>query len=121
MKRLIVLYLHIFEENIKHIAYIHEHSNWTEWQWSDKKLLPLVSRVRIWQGSLLGKLLTLRFDLNVEAQSDAVTLEIVKTSEIEDETLNDEQVRSSVVRHLGLDNASMPTTTREIYWFDDVN
>ncbi|MEJ6552387.1 hypothetical protein PQI08_07530 [Psychrobacter pacificensis] len=33
-----------------------------------KKLLPLVSRVRILQGRLLGKLLTLGFDLNVEAQ-----------------------------------------------------
>ena len=38
---------------MKHITYIHEHSNWTEWQWSDKKLLPLVSRVRILQGRLL--------------------------------------------------------------------
>lgn len=99
---------------MKHTTYIHEHPNWTEWQWSDKKLLPLVSRVRILQGHLLGKLLTLGFDLNVEAQLDAVTLEIIKTSEIEGETLNDEQVRSSVARHLGLDNASMPTTTREI-------
>lgn len=99
---------------MKHITYIHEHSNWTEWQWSDKKLLPLVSRVRILQGRLLGKLLTLGFELNVEAQLDAVTLEIVKTSEIEGEFLNNEQVRSSVARHLGLDNASMLTTTREI-------
>ena len=66
---------------MKHTTYIHEHSNWTEWQWSDKKLLPLVSRVRILQGRLLGKLLTLGFELNVEAQLDAVTLEIVKTSE----------------------------------------
>ena len=99
---------------MKHVTYIHEHPNWTEWQWSDKKLLPLVSRVRILQGRLLGKLLTLGFDLNVEAQLDAVTLEIIKTSEIEGETLNDEQVRSSVARHLGLDSASMPTTNREI-------
>jgi Fic family protein len=86
---------------MKHITYIHEHPDWTEWQWSDKKLLPLVSRVRILQGRLLGKLLTLGFDLNVEAQLDAVTLEIVKTSEIEGESLNNEQVRSSVARHLG--------------------
>lgn len=99
---------------MKHITYIHENKDWTEWQWSDKKLLPLVSRVRILQGHLLGKLLTIGFDLNVEAQLDAVTLEIIKTSEIEGETLNNEQVRSSVARHLGLDNASMPTTTREI-------
>ncbi|HBL95719.1 MAG TPA: hypothetical protein DD294_01755 [Psychrobacter sp.] len=39
----------------KHTTYIHEQSNWAEWQWSDKKLLPFVSRVRILQGHLLGK------------------------------------------------------------------
>ena len=99
---------------MKHITYIHEHPYWTKWQWSDKKLLPLVSRVRILQGRLLGKLLTLGFDLNVEAQLDAVTLEIVKTSEIEGESLDNEQVRSSVARHLGVDNDSMLATTREI-------
>ncbi|WP_298809800.1 DUF4172 domain-containing protein [uncultured Psychrobacter sp.] len=41
--------------------------------------MPIFSRVRILQGRLLGKLLTLGFDLNVEAQLDAVTLEIIKT------------------------------------------
>ncbi len=99
---------------MKHITYIHEHPDWTEWQWSDKKLLPLVSRVRILQGRLLGKLLTLGFDLNVEAQLDAVTLEIVKTSEIEGESLNNEQVRSSVARHLGVDDGDIPIAIREI-------
>ena len=99
---------------MKHITYIHEHPDWTEWQWSDKKLLPLVSRVRILQGRLLGKLLTLGFDLNVEAQLDAVTLEIVKTSEIEGESLNNEQVRSSVARHLGVDDGGIPIASREI-------
>lgn len=99
---------------MKHITYIHENRDWTQWQWSDKKLLPLVSRVRLLQGRLLGKLLTLGFDLNIEAQLDAVTLEIVKTSEIEGEALNNEQVRSSVARHLGIDNGVMPTATREI-------
>jgi len=99
---------------MKHITYIHENINWTEWQWSDKKLLPLVSRVRILQGCLLGNLLTLGFDLNVEEQLDAVTLEIVKTSEIEGKSLNNEQVRSSVARYLGVDDGGMPTATREI-------
>ncbi|MGO2012782.1 DUF4172 domain-containing protein [Pseudoalteromonas sp.] len=56
---------------MKHITYIHEHSNWTEWQWSDKKLLPLVNWVRILQGRLLGKLLTLGFDQDVETQLNA--------------------------------------------------
>ena len=99
---------------MKHVTYIHEHPNWTDWQWSDKKLLPLVSQVRLLQGQLLGKLLTLGFDLNVEAQLAAVTLEIVKTSEIEGEILKTDQVRSSVARHLGVDDHNMPAASREI-------
>ncbi|GAF55533.1 LOW QUALITY PROTEIN: Fic family protein [Psychrobacter sp. JCM 18901] len=79
-----------------------------------KLSLPFISRVRILQRSLLGKLSTLGFDLKVEAQLDAVTLEIIKNSEIEGETLNGEQMRSLVAGYLGLDSASMPTTTREI-------
>lgn len=39
---------------MKHINCIHEHPDWNGWQWSNKKLLPLVSRVRILQGHLLG-------------------------------------------------------------------
>jgi Fic family protein len=99
---------------MKHVTYIHEKPDWTQWQWSDKQLLPLVSRVRILQGRLLGQLSTLGFDLNVEAQLDAVTLEVIKTSEIEGETLNNEQVRSSVARHLGINTTGMPAATREI-------
>ncbi|MGP4847923.1 DUF4172 domain-containing protein [Marinobacter sp. 1Y8] len=66
-----------------------------------KLSLPFISRVRILQRSLLGKLLTLGFDLKVEAQLDAVTLEIIKNSEIEGETLNGEQMRSLVARYVG--------------------
>ena len=99
---------------MKHTTYIYERSDWTQWQWSAKTLLPLVSRVRLLQGRLLGKLSTLGFELTVEAQLNAVSLEIIKTSEIEGETLNNEQVRSSVARHLGIDEASMTPSTREI-------
>lgn len=70
--------------------------------------------MRILQRCLLGKLLALGLNLNVEAQLDAVTLEIVKTSEIECEALNNEQVRSSIARYLGIDDARMPTASREI-------
>lgn len=74
----------------------------------------MVSRVRILQDRLFGKLLTLGLDLNVEAQLDVVTLEIIKTSEIEGETLNNEQVRSSVARQSGVDDGGMTAINREI-------
>ena len=45
---------------------------------------------------------------------ELLTLEIVKTSEIEGDNLNNEQVRSSVARHLGIGDGGMPAATREI-------
>lgn len=100
--------------SMNHITYLHQRDDWTQWQWSDKTLLPVVARVRILQGSLLGKLSTLGFELNSEAQLDAVAQEVVKSSEIEGESLNTEQVRSSVARHLGVDSVSNIASTREI-------
>ena len=95
-------------------TYIHERQNWTYWQWSDKRLLSLVARVRHLQGSLIGKLSTLGFDLNSEAQLDAVALEVINTSEIEGENLDNEQVRSSVARHLGIETGTLSPSTREV-------
>ena len=52
----------------------------------------------------------------LEAQLDAVVLEVIKTAEIEGEILNNDQVRSSVARHLGIEHLyqSLATPTREI-------
>ena len=98
--------------------YIHEYPNWTDWQIDNNQLLPLVANVRLLQGKLLGKMQSLGFELPLEAQLDAVTLEVIKTSEIEGEILNNEQVRSSVARHLGIEHLYDPdilvTPTREI-------
>lgn len=52
--------------------------------------------------------------MNIEAQLDAVTLEVVKKSKIKGGGLNKEQVRSSVARYLGIDNSAMPIATHEI-------
>ena len=98
--------------------YIHDYPNWTDWQIDNNQLLPLVANVRLLQGKLLGQMQSLGFELPLEAQLDAVTLEVIKTSEIEGEILNNEQVRSSVARHLGIEHLYDPdilvTPTREI-------
>ncbi len=99
---------------MKYTTYIHELDNWRQWQWDNKKLLPLVARVRLLQGQLLGKLSALGFEMNYQAQLDAVVLEVIKTSEIEGELLNAEQVRSSVARHLGVDTVGLPIASREV-------
>ena len=97
-------------------TYIHERQDWTDWQWNNDTLLPVLSRVRLLQGRLLGTLSTLGFEFNVQAQLDAVCMEVIKTSEIEGETLNTAQVRSSVAKHLGIDDVGITdvTPSREV-------
>lgn len=96
--------------------YIHQYDNWTDWQFDQTTLLPLVADVRLLQGKLLGKMHSLGFDLPLEAQLDAMVLEVIKTSEIEGEILNNDQVRSSVARHLGIEHLyqNLAPPTRKI-------
>ncbi len=84
-------------------TYIHEYPNWTDWQLDEAQLLPFVARIRLLQGRLLGQMSSLGFDLPLEVCLEALTLEVIKTSQIEGEHLDTEQVRSSVARHLGIE------------------
>jgi len=59
--------------------------------------------VRHQQGRLIGRLESLGFSLRSEAELKMLTLDVLKTSEIEGEILDAGQVRSSVARRLGLD------------------
>jgi Fic family protein len=66
------------------------------------------------QGKLLGKMETLGFDLQNEAVLDTLTLDVIKSSEIEGEFLEREQVRSSIARRLGLDIAGSVYSERNV-------
>jgi Fic family protein len=72
----------------------------------------LLPPVRHHQGVLLGKAESIGFELQREAFSETLTLDVLKTSEIEGERLDDEQVRSSVGRRLGLAHAVLPVDRR---------
>ena len=78
--------------------YIHEKDNWTNFTWNEKLISKALAETRNLQGRLLGKMESLGFDLQDEAVLNIITLEIVKSSEIEGEILDLEQVRSSVAR-----------------------
>jgi len=83
--------------------YIYQNSSWPNFTWNKDNLLSIVSDVRNLQGKLVGKMESLGFDLRNEAALETLTLDIVKSTEIEGEFLNTEQVRSSIARHLGFD------------------
>jgi len=56
----------------------------------------------------------LGFELRAEANLSVLTSEVVNSSAIEGETLNREEVRSSIARRLGLDVAGLPEPGREV-------
>ena len=56
----------------------------------------------------------LGFDLRKQATIDALTSDVVKTSAIEGEILDSARVRSSITRHLGIDDAGVPSRNEHI-------
>jgi len=96
------------------MRYIHETEGWPKLIWDVDVLAAPVAEVRHKQGRLLGKMETLGFDLRTEARLIVLTSDVVKSSAIEGETLNPEEVRSSIARRLGLDVADLPRAGRDV-------
>ena len=94
--------------------YIYQRENWTDFTWDDRKISVLLAQVRNLQGRLLGKMTSLGFGYQEEATLENITLDILKSSEIEGEKLNRQQVRSSVARRLGLEVAGLVNSARNI-------
>jgi len=96
------------------MAYIHENPRWPDFAWDSEVLASPLAAVRHKQGLLLGKMETLGFDLRAEASLTILTTGVVKSSAIEGEVLNSEEVRSSIARRLGLDTAGLPKAGRDV-------
>lgn len=94
--------------------YIYEHKNWPHFTWNDNKLTNLLSEVSFLQGNVLGKMKALGFDFQQEAILANMTDEITKSSEIEGELLNKEQVRSSIARRLNINNTNSVSSSHYI-------
>lgn len=94
--------------------YIHEHKEWPNFSWDKAKLADQLAEVRHLQGKLLGRMEALGFTLREEAVLQTLTRDVLKTSEIEGERLNAEQVRSSIARRLGIDIGQSTKATRDV-------
>lgn len=94
--------------------YLYNYQNWPIFEWNSEKLLPLLSYVRNRQGKLIGKMGALGFELRNEANLEILTQEIIKSTEIEGEILDREQVRSSIARRLGLDISGLVYSERNV-------
>ncbi|MDH7464578.1 Fic family protein [Chitinophagaceae bacterium 26-R-25] len=95
-------------------VYIYQKKDWPIFYWDNKVISPLLASVRYKQGILLGKMSGFGFKLQREATLDVLTLEVIKSSEIEGEVLDAEQVRSSIARSLGMDVAGLIPSDRNV-------
>jgi Fic family protein len=95
-------------------GYIHQHKDWPHFKWKTEEIVHLLSEARNLQGKLQGKMEALGFELRNEALLDTLTLDVLKTSEIEGELLNRDQVRSSIARKLGMEIAGAIESDRNV-------
>ncbi|MEQ9115448.1 MAG: Fic family protein [Rickettsiales bacterium] len=94
--------------------YLYEHKEWPNFTWDQNAISPKLAEVRLFQGKLLGKMQSLGFDLQEEATLSMLTDDVVKTSEIEGESLNKTLVRSSIANKLGIDTEQEYKVDRNI-------
>lgn len=94
--------------------YIYQLPHWPRFVWDQEIISPLVAGIRSRQGRLLGRMEALGFQLKAEANLQTLTLDVLKSSEIEGELLDADQVRSSIARRLGMDIAGLVPSDRHV-------
>jgi len=96
------------------MRYIHDYENWWQFRYDSQKIMNELGRVRAKQGVILGRMMSLGFDSQDEAVLSNMSLELVRSSEIEGKELNLNEVRSSIARRLGIDTAGLVSVSRYI-------
>lgn len=95
-------------------VFIYQLPGWPSFKWNAEQINPMLTDIRHQQGKLLGRMERLGFALQSEATLQTLTLDVLKSSEIEGELLDAGQVRSSIARRLGIDIAGMVTADRHV-------
>jgi Fic family protein len=94
--------------------YIHELPSWPRFQLDLDQLAELLAAARLQQGRLIGHMEALGFTLRTEAVLQTLTSDVIKSSEIEGQRLDAEQVRSSIARRLGVDIGALKPADRNV-------
>ncbi len=94
--------------------HIHELPEWPHFHWNAERLVEPLAEVRHRQGLLIGHMAALGFNLRQEAVLQTLTADVIKSSEIEGEKLDAEQVRSSIARRLGMDIGALKPADRDV-------
>ena len=94
--------------------YIWGNANWPALTWDSGQLAALLGQASREHGRLLGRMQDLGFDLRRETQLNTLTEDVVRSSEIEGEKLDSDQVRSSIARWLGMDVGGLVPADRDV-------
>src|ERR1039458_10049372 len=89
---------------------IHDLNDWPQFRWKQERL----AEGRHRQGRLIGRMESLGFQFRAEAVLQTLTEDVLKSSEIEGEMLDREQVRSSIARRLGMDIGGLTAANRQV-------
>ena len=92
--------------------YIHQRENWTDFKWQNVVVSAQLGEVRLLQGKMIERVRSLGFSSKEEKNLDALTSDLLNSFWIEGEKLDREEIRSSIIRHLGLDRAGLVPTSR---------
>jgi len=94
--------------------YIHEQGEWPTFHWNEGLITKQLASLRLRQGKLIGYMGALGITLRSEALLRTLTEDVLKTSEIEGEKLDPDQVRSSLARRLGIEIGALTPADREV-------
>lgn len=94
--------------------YIYEYNNWTNFTWREAGINAIFGEVRNLQGKIMAQMKTLGFANKEEATLSTLTTDVIKSSEIEGEKLDYNQVRSSIARRLGINTAGLVPASRNV-------
>ena len=104
----------ISAESAENMTYIHELNDWTNFTWDKAALFSKLAEVRHGQGRLLGRMERLGFEIRSDAMLRTLTSDVVKSSEIEGEILDKDQVRSSIAQRLGIEIGALAASDRHV-------
>ena len=96
------------------MRYIHQLDAWPKFVWDHEKIVTSLGTVRNRQGRLMGRMEGIGFQLRSEALLQTLTLDVLKSSEIEGDILQPDQVRSSIARKLGMKIAGLVSSDRHV-------
>src|SRR5579864_6093955 len=102
------LFVHL-PHNLRRITmavYTHQLKHWPGFVWDHEKIGPGLAAVRYQQGLLLGRMEGMVLPFQAGVQLDTLTLEVLRSGELDGQVLDAAGIRLSVARRLGMDKES---------------